>query len=157
MITHRSCPAASKPRGEFKFINFKGKQIMLGIVCALPQEARCLFPQFSLLHLRTNNKPITLNNQTLLHICGIGPTQAEIATQELIAKGVKALLSFGTAAGLKTTLLPGDLLIPDQALMVTQDVKSTFYVDNIWKNFIYNQLKSYFTIQTGTLLHSTHI
>ena len=86
-------------------------QPLLGIIAALPAEAHSLgvreFPAGQI---------IRVNEKVLLIRCGIGRGRAEWAARELIGAGVKALLSWGTAAAISRELGHGDLVLPIEVL-----------------------------------------
>jgi adenosylhomocysteine nucleosidase len=79
---------------------------LLGIVTALPAEARCL-------GVRTApvGEPVTLADQVLVVRCGIGRARASRAALDLLQAGAGALMSWGTAAGLSPELEHGDLVL----------------------------------------------
>ena len=86
-------------------------QPVLGIIAALPAEAHSLgvgeFPAGQIFRV---------NEKVLLIRCGIGRGRAEWAARELIGAGVKALLSWGTAAAISRELSHGDLVLPLEVL-----------------------------------------
>ena len=86
---------------------------MLGIVAALPGEARALGVGR---RAAAGREPLqlarTAESASWLSISGIGPDAARTAARELLAHDTRALLSFGCAAGLHTRLMPGALMVP---------------------------------------------
>jgi len=106
---------------------------MIGIITALPQEARCF-------------------KQRRVCVCGMGAERAEVAAQQLIQQGATALLSWGTAGGLEPQLRPGDLVMPKE--VITSDNKS-YLIDSNWHADIASQIK--LTIHDGKLIHSEKI
>ncbi len=53
-----------------------------------------------------------INDNVIVAFSGVGPENAAKASQLLIDKGAKRLISWGCAAALKTDLKPGELVIP---------------------------------------------
>jgi hopanoid-associated phosphorylase len=49
-------------------------------------------------------------------VCGASPERAEAQARRLVAEGCRALLSWGVAGGLDPALVPGDLVIPADAV-----------------------------------------
>ena len=80
----------------------------VGIIVAIEAEADCLTRGACKL-----GEIITLNERASLIVSGIGSEHAGEAATRLVAHGVRALVSFGTAAGLEPGLKPGDLLLPN--------------------------------------------
>ena len=79
----------------------------IGIIVAMLPEAACL--------THTAPEPgvsIELRPNILLHLCGIGPAQATRGAEQLVARGVRGLMSFGIAGGLAPGLAPGAVLLP---------------------------------------------
>ena len=71
----------------------------LGFVVALGAEARALG---------------ALHRDWLLEISGIGPHAATAAARKLASRGSEAIISWGIAGGLSSTLSIGDLVVPEQ-------------------------------------------
>lgn len=79
----------------------------LGVIVALPGEARSLVPR----RIRAGEQAIF--DGGLLAVCGIGPRRAAAAAEALVAAGCRRLLSWGVAGGLDAALEPGDLIVAD--------------------------------------------
>ena len=80
----------------------------VGIVTAMRVEARCVTP------LRLPfNKRISLGENAAIWLCGIGAEAAREAAEGLKAAGATALMSFGLAGALDSSLRPGDLVLPE--------------------------------------------
>ncbi len=75
--------------------------VLLGVVCGLDREAA--WYRSATGHDTTGVR---------LVVGGMGPVRAAEAARELVASGVRALVSWGSAAGLDPTLAPGTLLVP---------------------------------------------
>lgn len=100
----------------------------IGIVAALPEEAKCI----STKRLK-RLQPTPLNDHILLCRSGIGFDHAREAANRLIAFGAKTLISFGTAGALRANLKTGDLIVPRTILSVDgqrydchDDIRSLF-------------------------------
>jgi adenosylhomocysteine nucleosidase len=83
---------------------------IVGVVAALPAEARCLAGT----GLRFA-RPVTVGDQMVVCLSGVGGTGAGIAARLLVAAGATALVSWGVAAGL-------DLNLPAGTLVVTSEI-----------------------------------
>jgi len=75
----------------------------LGVVCALPREARCL---------RLLTQPDAAGSAIRVHARGLGYAAAASAARDLLHEGAKALLSWGYAGALDPSLQPGDIVVP---------------------------------------------
>src|SRR5262249_660912 len=81
----------------------------VGIVCALPREARHLGSAIS-----ANGSVAILGNGIRLRITGMGATAAAAGARELLGAGAAALVSFGLAGALDPTLSPGAIHLPGE-------------------------------------------
>ncbi len=88
-----------------------GRGLLVGIVAALPGEARCL----TSIRARAAT-PFAVGTDVLLCVSGIGPTAARAASEALVAAGAEALVSWGVAAGLSVTATPGTLVLADRVI-----------------------------------------
>lgn len=89
----------------------------VGIVVALPAEARTLVPKrlgFGAEH--------RLEGGHWLIISGAGPDRAKAAAERLITKGVEGLVSWGCAGALVADAKPGDLFISDEIRSVQGEI-----------------------------------
>ena len=106
--------------------------MITGLVAALPAEIRCLTRQEIKL-----NSPFRINDVVIVIISGIGASHAEKAAERLLYEKIDALVSWGTAAGLVSSVQSGDLLLPETVL----DAKGKKYsTANTWNN----QIRSHF-------------
>ena len=121
---------------------------MLGIVAALPAEARSLTGQRV-----PPGQAIRLGGATLLYVSGMGQARARSAADQLLGQGAQALVSWGTAGALERTLTAGTLILPT----TVTDLTRTFYVDPAWHRRIRGVLKDRLPVRTGTLIQSTEI
>lgn len=81
----------------------------IGIVSALPAEARALGP--SAPHGAELRR---LDEGALLAVSGMGRAAAAAAARRLVLAGARALVSFGMAGGLDPTLICGTVLLPEE-------------------------------------------
>ena len=84
---------------------------LLGIICALPAEARAAGARQG-----SAGEPIPVTEGVLVLRAGVGHARAAAAAATLVQAGARALLSWGTAAGLDADLKCGDLLLPEAVL-----------------------------------------
>ena len=85
--------------------------IKLGVIAALPFEAACF----------TNNKINpgsyqTISQNLIVYYAGMGPENAKQAAQSLIELDVNALVSWGVAGALDSTLNSGDIVLPAEVI-----------------------------------------
>jgi len=129
----------------------------LGIIAALPAEAKCLAG-----YTGKKNSPIThtvasplqIADNVLLIISGIGAGQATIAAKALLDHGAGALLSWGCAGALSTHLKPGALLLP---LSIQAQTSVSFDTDRAWHTRLSRILAVKCNICTDPLLTSIDI
>lgn len=119
---------------------------IVGVVSALKSEASCLmklrFPAF---------KIARIGPRTRLCLSGMGEAGALRSSQILYEDAeVDALLSFGVAAALDNTLVPGDLVIPEMIDYHGKKLPVTLE----WRERVAELLPSYLTIVGGTLASS---
>jgi len=84
---------------------------LLGIICALPAEARAAGARHT-----SAGEPIPISEDVLLVRAGVGRAKAVQAATTLVNAGAGALLSWGTAAALGADLNCGDLVLPEAVL-----------------------------------------
>ncbi len=121
----------------------------LGIVAALPEEARALTDRTV-----ETGKVIELENHTLLCISGIGAHRARAAGQLLVSSGAQALLSWGTAAALSSELSPGSLLLPSK--VIAADL-STVAVSRDWHETLHRHLHTRCSVCTRPIAEAEKI
>jgi len=112
----------------------------LGIVTALPAEAKCLagWPdQYQRVPGALVPLPSRHAEKPRLSISGIGPEAACAAAMSLVEHGATALLSWGCAGALSSTLEPGDLLLPRTIL--TGD-NQMLHPHEMWRKRLADQL-----------------
>jgi hopanoid-associated phosphorylase len=119
---------------------------MLGIVAALPTEARSL----GSLPLAASGL-VQLSPSTLLYIAGMGAKQAQVAAEVLIGENASALLSWGSAGALHSKLSPGNLILPK---IVIYPQKGIFSTDDGWHNRLLTRLANRLEVFTEPLAQS---
>ncbi len=118
----------------------------LGIVAALPAEARCLGARVA-----PAGESVRLGDDVLLIRCGIGRARAERAAHDLVQAGAGALLSWGTAAALDPVLEPGDVVLARDVL--TRDGRH-FSVDEDWHRRVWPRVASQGRCHSGSVAES---
>jgi len=121
----------------------------LGIITALPAEQRTLST-----HRIASGEWIRLTDNTLLALFGAGPERAAAAGRRLIDEGVRALLSWGCAAGLDSALVPGALVLPETLIAADDRVLD---VDPTWHRRLHRCISEYFVVHTGSVVESRHL
>jgi hopanoid-associated phosphorylase len=122
--------------------------VITGIVVALPDEINSLTEQKI-----SKGDCVFLNEQILLAFSGTGPENAKNASQLLIKKGAKRLISWGCAAALKANLKPGDLVLPQ---ILHCENKQQLSLTSPWFQYTLEQLSS-LNPSTGSLAESSVI
>src|ERR1051325_5514585 len=84
--------------------------IQLGVVAALPVEARCLLGRKAKPGQRVAYG--SSGNRSWLQPSGMGPQNARLAAESLLESGATALISWGVTAGLSAELHCGCLVLP---------------------------------------------
>lgn len=114
---------------------------VIGIVAALPEEARILTRQKgSLIHLS--------DQAWLAQADGMGAEAAVAAGERLLAAGACALLSWGTAGALDPELASGTLLLPEKVL----DCRNQSYrIDLDWRQRLICNLPEGLPLHRGWL------
>lgn len=122
--------------------------MLTGIIVALPEEIS------SLTHQKINKGDcVSIDDQTLIALSGTGSKNARKASQLLIAKRAKRLISWGCAAALTTELKPGDFVLPK--ILLTEK-KESLSIVSPWLLHVQKHVTS-LSPHTGILIESTHI
>jgi len=124
----------------------------LGIIAALPAEAKCLAGSTDI-HCAISS-PLQLADNVFILISGIGAEQATKAATTLIQHGADALLSWGCAGALSGDLNPGDLLLPST---VKPETGETIQTDKQWHACLSSLLSDSCKPVTGALAGSANI
>ncbi|MBN9124625.1 MAG: phosphorylase [Nitrosospira sp. 56-18] len=119
----------------------------IGIVAAMRVEARCITPR-----RLPFNEPVRLGEGALIWLCGMGGQAAARAAEGLHAAGANALMSFGLAGALDSTLRPGSLILPEYI-----QVDRLFPVDLLWRDRLRTLLPNHISVVSGTLAASRHV
>ncbi len=118
----------------------------LGIVVALRDEASSLTE--SKPTLRT---PISLTDNVTLMVSGMGAAHAVHAARDLLDRGVTALMSYGTAAGLAPALRSGDVILADYLL----DAQGTRHeIAGAWSQILEEKLTGVRNLRRGGICQS---
>jgi len=121
----------------------------LGIVVALPAEARCLGADDAV-----PGEIIPIGAHARLVRAGIGRARAEHAASTLIEAGAGALLAWGTAAALDTTVGVGDLVLPGD--VVARDGRH-LGVDRDWHRRMWALLEPMGRCHVGNLAETDEV
>jgi len=121
----------------------------LGIVVAVAAEARSLVKQSI-----ADGELIYLTERAMLSVSGMGPRRAAVASRTLLEKGAAALLSWGSAGGLKPNLSPGSLILPKT--VIASD-RSLYHVDAPWHKSLCDRLKGHVDFHTEPLVESAMV
>jgi len=119
---------------------------VVGIVCALPAEARHLGPA-----RRRGQAVAALAGGTLLAVNGMGFVAATGGARALIEAGADALLSFGLAGGLDPALEAGTVLLPR---MVLAPGRSGIATAEPWRERVRQALGTHLVLCEHSLLSS---
>jgi len=130
---------------------------LLGIVAALPSEAKCLVNGPNQYRNISRTSPLLTSEHTekpLLFISGVGPRAARAAATMLVEHGATGLLSWGCAGALSRVVHPGELLLP--RTIFTEDGQ-TIDTDKIWHKRWTEHLSGTLTWHENTLVESSKI
>jgi len=120
--------------------------IRLGIVVAMTAEARSLVQKPIL-----SGDLMHLSEGTVIQLSGMGPQKAGEAGKNLLGHGATALLSWGSAGGLVSTLSPGGLVLPGKVIGADQ---SSYTTDPPWRGRLLDRLKGSLDLHQGSLAES---
>jgi adenosylhomocysteine nucleosidase len=121
----------------------------LGIVVAMKAEARTLAKQPI-----AEGERVLLSGGAVLLLSGIGSARASTAARALLEAGATALLSWGSAGGLRSELSPGSLSLP--SMIIAAD-RSAYPSDPAWHARLCSRLKGHIALYTGPLAGSATI
>lgn len=120
--------------------------MITGILVALPDEIN------SLTNKKINKGDCVFISDRIIVTCsGAGPKNAAAASQLLIDKGAKKLISWGCAAALSPDLNSGDLVLPTQLKTESLQLIS---IASPWQKYTTDQLTS-LNPNTGLLIESS--
>ncbi len=83
----------------------------------------------------------------------MGAQAAKSAAERLIAQGIQALVSWGTAGAICPRLNPGDLLLPATVSYSANHLA----VNSRWRECLAERLQPRVTVWAGTLLHADEV
>jgi hopanoid-associated phosphorylase len=98
------------------------------------------------------NKPITLGENGAIWLSGMGIDAARRAAEGLKTSGATALMSFGFAGALESSLNPGDLVLPEFI-----HTGRLLQVDLGWRDRLRQRLPAHLTIAGGVLAASAYV
>lgn len=107
-------------------------------------EARCITSR----RLPFNQR-ISLGESASIWLCGVGDEAARRAAEGLRAHGAAALMSFGFAGALESSLNPGDLILPEVI-----HAGDSFQIDLNWRERLRQRLPGHLRIAGGVLAAS---
>ncbi|MFP3869742.1 MAG: purine phosphorylase [Syntrophobacteria bacterium] len=99
-------------------------------------------------------KSLHLCQGTLVKVSGIGSKRARAAAEDLVARGVTSLLSWGTAGALHERLSPGSLVLPKTVLSYE---KAVFQTDAGWHRRLFTTLSGHLDLHTEALVESRFV
>lgn len=117
---------------------------MIGVVAALPLEARCLVGT----KIKAGER-VFLDATVCIQVSGIGRERALRAAQSLLGAGAGALLSWGVAGGLAADFAPGTLVLPQQ--IIDAD-RNHFPTDEAWRERIHARVVRDLMVSEGALV-----
>lgn len=123
---------------------------MIGVIAALPLEARCLVGR----KLAPDERVELRHAAGWIQLCGIGREKALHAAQSLLDAGATALLSWGTAGALDPALGAGTLVLPQQVIGADHSV---FPVNSAWRNRLQGRVAGHVATSSGFLLESLSV
>lgn len=119
----------------------------VGIITAMRVEARCITP----LRLPFNQR-FSLGESAAIWLCGMGEEAAREAAEGLIMGGARALISFGFAGALDSSLRPGHLILPESI-----HAGHSLQVDLSWRDSLRQCLPGHLRIAGGVLASSRNM
>lgn len=123
--------------------------MITGIVVALPDELSTLTrKKIEKSHCQF------IADSILVVYSGVGPDNAQAATELLIAKGATQLISWGCAAALSPNLKAGDLVLANQLVDAHYN---TVPIDPHWLAYARHVLAGIPSLHCGSLAESTRI
>lgn len=122
---------------------------LVGVVVALEIEARGLVGKSAI----QVGSPY-LSEGVMVTISGNGAENGRRAAVNLLAKGATALVTWGSAGALHPSLLPGNLVLPENIILPD---KTRYGVDIGWHRRLFDCLNDHLRLHTGSLLQSPTI
>jgi len=122
----------------------------IGIVSALPAEARALGPSAP-----RGAELRRLDEGALVAVSGMGRATAAAAARRLVLAGARALVSFGTAGGLDPTLICGTVLLPEEVAASDGAVSDVLPTSGHWRQQLRAAMPASCLVCGGRLLTSS--
>ncbi len=116
----------------------------LGIVCASPAEAKPLTGFDAEI-----GRIYSIGQSSFLAVSGAGSKNAGNAADVLLNDGVQALISWGFAVGLQSSLHAGDVVLAE--ILVTE--QSSYKVSRSWRTAMRKRLADFTRVYDGALAH----
>ncbi len=120
----------------------------IGIIAALPAEAKCLYSKKLKAGL-----PIEILQDVFLCLSGIGHESALFAAKKLATLKVDALISWGVAGAIDKSLNSGDIILAGSII----NEGKRYPISEDWLNRISNHLQSASMISIGDIASSNEI
>lgn len=126
----------------------------VGVVAALPDEARCLASARA-----PFGTPVLVDQNVLLCISGIGVTAARDASEALIAAGAGALVSWGVAAGLSAGATVGTVVLGDLVVDLSSPSSERFELlsSPSWTDRLIAKLPSAIKVMRGPIASTDRV
>jgi adenosylhomocysteine nucleosidase len=121
----------------------------LGVVAALPFEARCLSDRTI-----QRDECVALGEFGWLVLSGMGAENATRAAGALVKAGARRLLSWGTAAALDPALAPGTVVLPTAVLARNGP---PLLADAALHAELVSRLREHVIVNTGNLAEATRV
>lgn len=128
--------------------------MITGIIVALPEELVTLTSKrFDKGHC------VFIADKILITCSGAGALNAQASAELLKSKGANRLISWGCAAGLSTSVKPGDLILADR--LIDADGNDIF-VKSDWSNYCFNLIQDRnnsfsYVVHPGSLAESKYV
>lgn len=120
----------------------------VGVITAIRAEAGCIVSR-----KLPFNQMVRLSDDAAIWVCGMGENAARQAAKNLLENGATALVSFGVAGALGSSLRSGDLVLPG-AIFVNGE---TLPVTIDWRDQLKRLLPVELTVVGGTLAASKKV
>ena len=121
---------------------------MVGVITAIRAEAGCIVSR-----KLPFNQMVRLSDDAAIWVCGMGENAARQAAKSLLENGATALVSFGVAGALDSSLCSGDLVLPE-SINVNGE---TLLVTINWRDQLKQLLPGELTVVGGTLAASKQV
>ncbi len=120
----------------------------IGIIAALPAEAKCLYSKKLKAGL-----PIEIQQGVFLCLSGIGHESALFAAKKLTALKVDALISWGVAGAIDKSVNSGDVILASSIINET----NRYSISEAWLNRVSKHLQSLSMVSIGSIASSKEI